>query len=79
MWTIYGHVILCEYRTFQKNLLVSHTFNVHLTFNPYRRSENDGKNEKQHIDYAIDYAGLPVYPQSLIIYRSRPHDLSWSG
>lgn len=36
-------------------------------------SENDGKNEKQ----LIDYAGLPAYLQSLIIYRSQPHDLTW--
>ncbi|KAF8813497.1 hypothetical protein BYT27DRAFT_7335105 [Phlegmacium glaucopus] len=36
-------------------------------------SENDGKNEKQ----LIDYAGLPAYLQSVIIYRSRPHDLAW--
>jgi hypothetical protein len=36
-------------------------------------SENDGKNERQ----LIDYAGLLAYLQSVIIYRSRPHDLAW--
>ena len=30
---------------------------IHPTFNPDRISENDGNNEKQLIDYAIDYPG----------------------
>lgn len=38
-------------------------------------SENDGKNEKQ----LVDYAGLPAYLQSVIIYRTQPDDsdLRW--
>ena len=37
--------------------------------NPYRMSVDDGDNERKLFNYAIDYPGLPVYPQSLIIYQ----------
>ena len=68
----YKHVILCEYWEPSEFFFWSHTFNI-------QRSaltgclKTTGKNEKQ----LINYVGLPVYPQSLITYRSRSHDFSW--
>ena len=47
---------------------LSYTSNVQ----PNRLSGNDEDNEWQLIDYAIDYPGLPVYPQSLIDWYQNP-------
>ena len=50
-----------------EDLFEKNCCHIHPGFNTYKMSLNDGDYERELIDCAIDYPGLPAYPPSLFI------------